>query len=427
MGRRTLLTLGLIAPLVAGRGVPRVSANAVGRNVNITNKSGAQSETTIAIDPLDPNHMMAASNDLSGFRAFNNVLESFDRGRTWQGAGITVDAFCYDPWLTFDAAGDTFFAYECSDERIAYRKHGQTTWTYTTLQDSSLTPDRDMVTTDRSSASPFLGSVYVGYDDANFNGNDAHVWYSRTGFGGWTKSPKINDVSSSIGVNAATAPEGTVHATWHDFNGRKLWVDRSTNGGATWSTDHLVTRLRLNTINLFISIPPQPHRGIALFPFTMVAPAGTPFASRLYVTYTDRDPAASDTNVYVRYSDDGGLSWSAATKVNDDPGGAYQFHPRIAVSPTGTVAVAFYDTRDDNQADHKTNTYISYSADGGTTWSADGRVTSAQSDESGAGDPNDYGDHQGIDASSANWFQVVWTDSRVGAKNEDMFAAIAKM
>jgi Neuraminidase (sialidase) len=143
----------------------------------------------------------------------------------------------------------------------------------------------------------------------------------------------------------------------------------------------------------------------------------------VYVTYTDRSPNTSDTNVYVRFSDDGGATWSPESKVNDDIVNAYQFHPSISVAPNGRVGVSFYDTRDDQPSNEKTHQYFAVSVDGGVTWSPNLRVTTEQSDESGFGDPNDYGDYQGLDATSRNTWHVVWTDSRPAAVAEDMFAA----
>jgi len=399
----------------------------VGPNRNITNKTGAQSETAIAVDPTDFNHQLASSNDLTSTQ---QVYESFDRGLTWTltnfGQG---NPFCYDPWVTFNAAGDAFVGYECSDQRIAYRKVGQGTWTKTTLAAGSF-PDRDMVVADRTATSPFFNSVYVGYDD-NGNNNSAQVMYSRTGFGGWVKSPKINDAGSNptIGVNAAAGPDGTVYATWEDYSGKKIWTDRSTDGGATWSTDHVVTNFRINTTTFFISIPPQPDRGVLPMPMTATAPAGTACAGRLYVTYFDKAVATSNTNIYMRYSDDDGTTWSAEKQVNDGPSTAWHFHPAISVTPDGTVGISFYDTRNDATS-KKTDQYVSFSSDCGVTWSANQRITTAQSNESGAGDPNDYGDYQNNSGAATpaglNFIQAVWTDSRPGAKNEDMVTASAK-
>jgi hypothetical protein len=314
-------------------------------------------------------------------------------------------------------------SYECSDERIAYRNAGSSTWNYTLLQNSSLFPDRDAVVADNNPGSAFYKSVYVGYDEANVS-NAAHVWYSRDGKTGWVKSPKINDTGGTIGVNPATGPTGTVYAVWEDWAAKKVFIDKSSDGGATWGTDHVVTNYRTNTTSFFVCIPPQPDRCVVPMPFMAVDNSGGAHNGRIYVTYPDKDPAAADWNDYVRYSDDGGVTWSAEKEVNDDAGGAYQFFPGISVGPSGTVGISFYDTRDDNTLDHKTNRYASHSIDGGVTWTANDKVSSAQSDESGAGDANDYGDYEGTSSGlfhGLDFFQHVWTDSRNGSMAEDVW------
>jgi hypothetical protein len=403
--------------LVDSSYIPMDSPEFVGKNRRVIRGPGAQSETTIAVDPTNPAHMMAASNNLApGATAL--IYETVNRGKTWVEAGLGLGStFCYDPWVDFNAAGDVFYAYECSDQRIAYRKVGQTTWTKTILNAGSF-PDRSMVVVDTTSTSPFLNSVYIGYDD-NGSSNKAYIMYSRDGFSGWVRSPKINDSTAlTIGVNAAVAPDGTLYATWEDFAGKKIMVDRSIDGGVTWSTDHVVHNYRLNTGTFFISIPPQPDRGVLPMPFTDVAPSGTAFAGRLYVAYFDKaQDGGANTDVFVRHSDDGGLTWSAEAKVNDDTVDAYHFHTTISVDPNGVVGVSFYDTRDDPGVNKKTNQYVSFSTDGGVTWSLNQKVTSAPSDESGFGDSNDYGDYQGIDAGSDGNFYSIWCDSRGGQED----------
>jgi hypothetical protein len=148
-------------------------------------------------------------------------------------------------------------------------------------------------------------------------------------------------------------------------------------------------------------------------------------AGRLYVTYPDKSPTAADWNVYVRFSDDAGATWSPEIQVNDDAGGAYQFFPAISVAGDGTVGISWYDTRND-PTNKKTDRYWAFSRDGGQTWSTNEKITSAMSDESGAGDANDYGDYEGMDAYPGlrrAQFAAVWTDSRPGTIAEDMFGA----
>lgn len=397
----------------------QIPAAGIGPNVNVTNESGAQSETSVAVNPTNTNDILESVNDLTTTAA---VYESQDGGKTFTKTNFAPSGFCYDTWLGFNTNGDAFVSYECSDQRIAYRKAGTNQWMETIFSSGLVgtNPDRDMVAIDTNSSSPYFGSAYIGYDD-NGNNNTPYVLYSRDGFGQWKRSAPLYSGNPTIGVNVSTGSDGSVNAAWEDFSGKKLWFARSTDGGATFGKAVVVTNYRMNTTGFFVFIPPQNVRGILPFPMTATAPEGSPQAGRIYISYTDNDPVNSNTNIYVRYSDNGGATWSAESKVNDDTTNAYHFHHQLAIMPDGIVGVTFYDTRRDPN-NRKTDRYFAYSLNGGKTWRPNVRLTTAQSDETtGNFDGNQYGDYQGIYAYD-NGFFFSWTDSRTnGAKNEDMF------
>ncbi len=125
----------------------------------------------------------------------------------------------------------------------------------------------------------------------------------------------------------------------------------------------------------------------------------SPYQGRIYaafVGYTkETDPnqhvnPATNTDIYLDYSDDGGQTWSSAGVVNSDnaqldgnsgsgvvndlpfyadTSGRTQFQPAIAVDQaSGTLVVSWRDARDD-AANARVATYLTTSLDGGFSFS----------------------------------------------------------
>lgn len=86
-------------------------------------------------------------------------------------------------------------------------------------------------------------------------------------------------------------------------------------------------------------------------------------------------------NVYFVASRDGGASWSAPIRLNDDAGGAHSFQwfPMLSVAPNSRIDAVWYDTRNGSgpAAYRYSQLYYSYSWDGGKTWSRNQAVTPA--------------------------------------------------
>jgi len=108
--------------------------------------------------------------------------------------------------------------------------------------------------------------------------------------------------------------------------------------------------------------------------------AYSPHQGRIYLTYVDRQifdlNPADNTDVELKYSDNGGVSWVGQTRVNDDvatrdgfsEGDRAQFQPSVAVDQaTGTLVVSYYDGRYDG-ARARVATTIATSIDGGVTF-----------------------------------------------------------
>jgi hypothetical protein len=136
-----------------------------------------------------------------------------------------------------------------------------------------------------------------------------------------------------------------------------------------------------------------------------VGPSGA-----LYLVYAD--PVTSGRNsrgfdILFTKSTNGGGTWSTPVVLNDDTQTykADQFHPTLSVESNGAggdkITVTFYDRRDDPN-NCLAHVYATQSSDTGATWSANVRLTSAQSDFDG--NPNGPGDY----SSSTPFSSAVW-------------------
>jgi hypothetical protein len=79
---------------------------------------------------------------------------------------------------------------------------------------------------------------------------------------------------------------------------------------------------------------------------------------------------ADPQDVHIVRSDDGGVTWTAPVRVNDDPVGndAWQWFGTMSVAPNGRIDVVWNDTSDDASGILSVTRYSS-STDGGATWS----------------------------------------------------------
>ncbi len=103
-------------------------------------------------------------------------------------------------------------------------------------------------------------------------------------------------------------------------------------------------------------------------------------ASTLYAAWVDSRNGHYD--IYVARSTDGGATWLASAKVNDDAGDSAQYEPSIAIGTDGTLYLAWTD-----ECTGDADIYVTRSTDGGDTWSTnvqanDDRNAAAQSEPS---------------------------------------------
>src|SRR5262249_39611400 len=185
---------------------------------------------------------------------------------------------------------------------------------------------------------------------------------------------------------------------WFDCNAENRQVVRkSSSGGLSFGS----------TVTAASGLipPPSPLIGsnfrVAAFPVIATDPRD---ANRVYVSWSS-DNGASQSDVFLSRSLDGGLTWSAPLRVNDDaPGNPRdQFFPWIAVGADGTVRAMWGDDRLDfvNAGGKLYDIFMANSTDHGATFGPNFRVTTASSNPDFDGFGGTFiGDYFGLSASS---------------------------
>jgi hypothetical protein len=397
-------------------------------NINASLAAGAQTGADVAIDPTNTpyfNHLLAASDDAATDQV--SVYETNDGATSWRTHKLLPPLGAFTgptrtPAVAYDSQGNgliSTFAFDQSGVSaiaVARRPVGAGAFLRPVIVPNSA-GDRQRIAVDRAAASPRKDTVYLVWSD----GGRVQVAASSDGGASFGAAVQVNDDGSALTNPSLTpAADGTVYVTWLDAGRGQLRVDRSLDGGATWGPDHVIHQLGASGAS--VATPAAPQRGARLAPFCDVDRSTGVRSGTLFCVFHDVTPG-NGLDVFLRRSSDGGATWSAPQRINDDPAGiaADQFLPRVQIDETnGKVAVAWYDTRDD-PAHVRTQVYFTRANDG-STFAPSVRVSTASTDESRAGaDPSGYGESIGIEAFLGR-VRVLWTDARTG--DEDVFSCI---
>ena len=331
--------------------------------IELTPAPGMFSEPSIAVNPLNPQQLLAA------YQVNASVAYSQDSGKTWAIAegtaprdyrrsgdvSVTFDnqgrAFlCY---IAFDQLGTTnYWAHNATRNGIFVRRSpdGGQTWD----KDASVIfahpsdpgipfEDKPYIVAD-STHSKYAGNLYVGW--TQFTLEKTIMLFSRSTDGGqtWSKPIEIStqeglprdDNGAVEGFTGAVGADGTLYVVWCDISGIVLATSR--DGGRTFSPSRTVVKTGPSYFD-----PEHVYRGNG-FPQVGIDPRN----DRLHVTWSDF--TNGDIDVFAASSRDRGKTWSPAVRVNNDAlhNGLDQFFQWLAVDPgDGSVNVIFCDRRTD--------------------------------------------------------------------------------
>ena len=256
------------------------------------------------------------------------------------------------------------------------------------------------------------------------------IWIThRTSVGLIARGATINGFNSFGAFGAAVTIPGSSSGNFGDIaigpNGQVAVTYQTPSSGSGPATIQVAVNSSGNTAGSFAlaagtvatnvggfrSIPAQPSRTVDAEVGLAYDNSNGPHRGRLHMVYTDAPTTTTnDLNIFTRFSDDNGASWSSPNRVNTDVGTNSQFFSKIALDPTtGNVAVVWYDARN-SATNNRVELWGTVSTDGGMTYQSEVKISGTGSTSGvGLGSGNELGDYLGLDFYN-NVFYPVWGD-----------------
>jgi hypothetical protein len=435
------VVVGMILALSQFSAALAASGLTVGPNVDISRFADNEAETTIAVNPTNPNNVVVVSN----FQRADALMQSvsFDGGATWSARMIAdgTDALgvaCCDPNGAFDQYGNYFLVYldlRAKKVQTAYSTDGGRTMRFLATLDhtDNSNPQNNGkkwgAGTDQPSLATGPGGTWFVYKMFSAGGQLLQVRglpVSGLGqFGSLNASQSVPGSKYGSFGDIAVGQNGQVLTTYQDNipteGPSTIWtnLDRDGFGPAGFGAALAATS---TNVGGFDFIPPQARRSVDAEAGLSYDRTGGPHRGRVYLLYTDEQPNESNnTDIWVRYSDNDAATWSAPVRVNDDAGTNSQFNPHIAIDQvTGYVAVGFHDSRNDLGTHGPGDTngipnddaqyFVAVSRDAGASYSANEQVSVGTSNAEEAHNGVQYGDYTGM-SFAGGVIHPAWADN----------------
>ncbi len=396
--------------------------------LNVITSAEGYDNFDLGVDFAEPH---AVSNPLAPrehFAAFNtNGTHHTEDGHDWTTNNPIFPSAAGDPIAAYDSLGNLYY--------MTMRVDGGSitgTWVVKSTNNGATwgTPvssvagfDKCWMAADQTNG-PFGGYLYAVMTPGNFSRttNGGSSWQQTMVFG--TQSLPGMMVAVGPDVLTGNIPGGCVYVVTNSGSSTASTYTyyRSTDGGMTF-TQRSVQNWA-GYVGTFVggrnSVENSRTRP---YPFITADNSYGPYRGRLYCVYATNDPPGNGNkpDIWCRYSDDQGATWSSQVRINDDPNPTqnHQWTPAIwCDQATGRMYAKWYDTRECAPLDDSTDVYASYSDDGGDTWAPNQKLTTQKfkidcATCGGGGTPRYQGDYDAI-TSNEHTSMSVWTDFRNG-------------
>jgi hypothetical protein len=340
-------------------------------------------EPYVTVNPTNRQNIVAEWIDHG--QAGNVAGASFDGGKTWRNVAMPGISQCtggtapegVDPWLSFAPNGDLYsigiaFGLPAQPMLVNKSTDGGLTWSNPVQLNMTGNPARDddkpSITADPTNSN-FVYATWARYTKS-FDGNNSETMFARSTDGGHTWQPEqvIHNASGNDfnwGNQIVVLPNGTLIDAFSEgrFTNNHLGVLtllRSTDHGQTWSSSisaavqEPLVDPNVQPPNALVTDPDtgQAVEAHPMFPSITV----DPHSGNLYAVWIDaRFSNFQYNSIALSMSSDGGFTWSNPIQVNQTPNSVpaidrQAFNPVVAVAADGTVAVTYYDFRNNTTA-----------------------------------------------------------------------------
>jgi hypothetical protein len=462
---RYALILALVPLILTG---PPVMAQISGGEVDVP--LGPTNESSIAVNPLDPNNIAVTFNGVSSRNSDYGaqIRVSTNGGTTFSAPTSSPLPIRYHP---------------VADSVVAFDSQGRLYWTY--LGRRTRNPGFNKSDIFVSQVNPTTGAVLPGYpvnvtDGAGFpatEGNKNHKqWIAADHFIGSPFQDRIYMVwsvqqppceqgcgsvltsfsadqgmtwSSALTIfttlegfpftHNAVSANGDVYVAYNDRpressgESGQVMVHRSTDGGVSFPQKSMayapgaadVTSNRQNR-------PRRLYKNASLIggsrqPWVLPDPINT---NNVYVvsaddpTNLDHGVGFDDLAVYIVRSLNQGLSWSAPVQIDAGPGTSHQIHPTAAIDDlTGCIAVTWYDSRAERtnaDGNFLLDVVLTSSGDGGLTFGPEFSINDVPFDPDFGAPSGFIGEYNGVAVDNRIAY-ATWTANKTGAAQKILF------
>ncbi len=386
----------------------------------------SQAEPDLDVNPFNELNLVGVYQE-SRFRDGGartlNFTTSVDGGLTWTEGSLPLITQEFggpwerasDPWVAFGPNDRVYYVSLDFNETtppnqvgVSVSTDGGLTWgpPVPVLRSELDFNDKEAIEVDTQPGSPRFGNVYVAWDINIAQGNNVaaqHLVVSRSTNGGVSYSSPVvlRTAGANIGAIPRVAPDGTLYVIWGGtFPGSTAWsifLSRSTNGGATFSTPRVIQALNQQSVPFI--------RDGSILPSMAIDRTN----GDIYLVWADSRWTGVDQATFS-YSRDGGVTWSEPVRVSDGPGDAPTFTAAVAVNRQGEVAVSYTSLENDPARTFLIDQYVSISRDRGVSFESRRRLSPVTSDIRWAAWAREFflGDYTGI-AAGVSKFHMLWT------------------